>query len=778
MEKQTVLTRSCKPFRWSLLLSGLLATGLSPAVKVQAQDADQGNSVSSYRTGENTPHNDQPFAENSQAVPPVSDPKTQGPVRMARFAYIKGDVTWRPDSSASWSKATNNLPLRQGAEITVNKGGRADIQFDDGSALRLGNGAVVVLKVLFSDDKGEFTEIAVTDGLATLHSRHADAVYQVDTPMASVKFSGESQVRFGVDGGSEIAVQAGSVAVEGSAGKTTVTAGNYLYLRDATASYTTHRIPSSDSWDQWNSDRNRLIDGKSETYKHVPANIGLVAEDLDSAGTWHEDAKYGWVWAPRVSERNWRPYYDGQWVWADPYGWTWVSNEAWGWAPYHYGTWVELSYGWSWCPGPASQYWSPGVVSFSSYGDRFGWAPLCPWEVRYPSAFSLGYWGGNWGLSFSIGWAGCYYPDYGGYCIGRPFDNYYVNRWHEGDRFHNGFEGDRFRNGASSYDRFRSSAERRTGSSNFVPFNAGHGGTIANSTAFNGRGTYQAAPRGDTSFFSRGNAIGAPAGRTVVSGPSSIQPTNLARTSTRSFVAESKVPQGALQRSVYQAQLPTNVQRSLPASQTGSLNGLSRSTRTGQSPGSTTGRTSELNSGAASARSQVGSLSGSSQHGTTTTGSSGFNAGRNPADAAREARASLGMTGGRSSSELSRGSSQSGVSGGSSGSYRGGGSGAPSYSGPGRSYSGSGSASSPGRSSGGSTGGAPSRGYSESTGSSSGSYRVGPSYGGSGGRSSGGGGGGGSSASGGSRSSGGGSSGGGGRSSGGGGGGGSFNRGR
>ena len=47
---------------------------------------------------------------------------------MARFAYIKGDVTWRPDSSASWSKATNNLPLRQGAEITVNKGGRADIQ--------------------------------------------------------------------------------------------------------------------------------------------------------------------------------------------------------------------------------------------------------------------------------------------------------------------------------------------------------------------------------------------------------------------------------------------------------------------------------------------------------------------------------------------------------------------------------------------------------------------------------------------------------------------------
>ncbi|MCW3096809.1 MAG: FecR family protein [Chthonomonadaceae bacterium] len=770
-----MLTKSSKPFRWSVLLSSLLAVGLLPAVHAQAQDADQGDAISSYRTGENTPLKNQPFTDDAQADAPARDPKTEGPVRMARFAYIKGDVTWRPDSSASWSKATNNLPLRQGAEITVNEGGRAELQFDDGSALRLGNGAVVVLKVLFSDDKGEFTEIALTDGLATLHSRHSDAVYQVDTPMASVKFSGETQVRFGVDGGSEIAVQVGSAAVEGSAGKTTVTGGNYLYLRDATAPYTTHHIPDSDTWDQWNSERNKLIEGKSETYKHVPPNIGLVAEDLDQAGAWHEDPKYGWVWAPRVTSPDWRPYYDGNWVWADPYGWTWVSNESWGWAPYHYGTWVNLSYGWAWCPGPAYQYWSPGVVSFSSYGDNWGWAPLCPWEVRYPGAFGLGFWGNNWCLSFSIGFAGCYFPGRDGFCFGRRFDNFRVNHWHEGDRF---------RGGVGSFDRFRNSAEGGglRGNNHFVPFNASHaaGATYARSGAFNGRGTYMAAPKGDTSFFSKGNAVTAPA-RGVLSGPTSIQPSSLARTSTRTFVADAKVPQGALQRSVYQGSLPANVQRSLPAAQARSVDAPARSI----SPGNLPGRTGTLNSGVASARSQVGSLSGSAPHGTTITGNPGYGGNRNAADAAREARASLGMTGGRSNAEFSRGGVQSGVSGGALGRYQGGNGSQGGYSGPGRSYSGGSSTYSPGRSypGGGSSsspgrsypsGGpsySPGRSYGGSVGgSSSGGYRVNPGNGGSVGGGSRSYGGGGSMGGGGGRSSGGGGSfgGGGGRSSGGG----------
>ena len=107
----------------------------------------------------------------------------QGPVRLARIAYVKGNVTWRPDPDADWTRASVNVPLRQGAELWVTEGGRAEIQFDDGSVLRLGNGALVTLQTFYSDADGEFTEIKALEGLVSLRLKHERSVYQIDTPL-------------------------------------------------------------------------------------------------------------------------------------------------------------------------------------------------------------------------------------------------------------------------------------------------------------------------------------------------------------------------------------------------------------------------------------------------------------------------------------------------------------------------------------------------------------------------------------------------------------------
>jgi len=167
---------------------------------------------------------------------------------------------------------------------------------------------------------------------------------------------------------------------------------------------------------------------------------------------------------PREIFSGLAPYYDGRWTWVEPFGWTWVSNEPWGWAPYHYGTWVHLSYGWGWCPGPVHQYWSPAVVNFSVYDGCVAWAPLCPWEVHYPSALSFAYWGNRWAFSFSIGSAGCYYPS-GAYCVGRPFSNRFVNRFD----YRRDFNRARV---SPSFDRFARSNEFAAANSHFVPHNA------------------------------------------------------------------------------------------------------------------------------------------------------------------------------------------------------------------------------------------------------------------------------------------------------------------
>jgi len=108
---------------------------------------------------------------------------------------------------------------------------------------------------------------------------------------------------------------------------------------------------------------------------HARVDLGFFYDDLASYGSWVERPSYGWVWSPRVTRANWRPYQYGHWAWTD-YGWTWISDEPFGWATYHYGRWYDdPNYGWEWVPG---NEWAPSYVSWQEGDDYIGWAPLPP----------------------------------------------------------------------------------------------------------------------------------------------------------------------------------------------------------------------------------------------------------------------------------------------------------------------------------------------------------------------------------------------------------------
>ena len=511
-------------------------------------------------------------ATRPKAANPTVDPSavpadsSAGPIRLARFSYVQGNVTWRMSEGEAWSPATVNLPIRQGAQVWVTGGGRAEVQFDDGSLLRLGNGAVATLQTLFSDADGEFTEIQMNEGLSTLELRGSKSIYQVDTPLVSVKSEGPSKVRIGVDSDVEVAVRSGQAAVEGSGRKTVLTSGSYLDLTDANADFSPGGLPDPDSWDNWNDARDRqLADGDSSD--HLPSNIALVAGDLGDYGEWHDDARYGQVWCPNVSEAGWRPYQHGHWTWVEPFGWTWVSGESWGWAPYHYGTWVDEPYGWAWVPGPARQYWCPAVVHFSEYDGAVAWVPLCPSEVRYPLALRIGYRGGDWSLRFSIGGAAVYYPHNDSYCEARPFNNVVVNRVTYVNNVTNVYN----INTVNRTDFRPTTINRNTyfGGAQFVPYNARHaaGVTTASAASFGGRGEYQAQPRAATAFFVRGRSIGAPlAGSAPVAGPISARPTAMAFTPSRTFLPDARPASPILRRPLFRSALPPTVARVAPSS--------------------------------------------------------------------------------------------------------------------------------------------------------------------------------------------------------------------
>ena len=521
----------------------------------------------SYQIGEGG----RPSAAANQANPSLSPSadSSAGPIRLARFSYVKGNVTWRMGDGEAWSAATVNLPIRQGAQVWVTDGGRAEVQFDDGSLLRLGNGAVATLQTLFSDADGEFTEIQMNEGLSTLVLRPSKSIYQIDTPLVSIKSEGPSKVRIGVDNDVEVAVRSGRAAVEGSGRKTVLESGRYLDLVDADSEFNSSRLPDPDSWDRWNDARDRQL-AEGDSGDRLPSDIALVAGDLDDYGSWHDDARYGAVWCPAVSEAGWRPYQHGHWTWVEPFGWTWVSGESWGWAPYHYGTWVNEPYGWAWVPGPARQYWCPAVVHFSEYNGSIAWAPLCPSEVRYPSERRLGYRGEDWSLLFSIGRAAVYYPYNDSYCEARPFDNVVVNRVTYVNNVTNIYNINNVNNGSRT-DIRNTTINRNTyfGGTQFVPFNARNaaGVTTATVASFGGRGEYQAAPRTASAFFLRGRSIGAPAaGSAPVAGPISARPTAMAFTPSRDFLPNAHPASPILRRQLFRAALPAPVAQVAPSS--------------------------------------------------------------------------------------------------------------------------------------------------------------------------------------------------------------------
>lgn len=532
---------------WRLLPCLALAGGLLLPAQAHADNTLLTASVLGYQDPQDGPSG----APGNQDAQGEASDANSGPVRLARFSLVTGDVTWRDSTDGSWSAASQNMPLRQGAQIWVSDGGRAEVQLDDGSRIRLDSNTLITLQTLYSDADGEFTEITLNDGQVYLHLNNKYSLYQVNTPQASLKAVGPAQIR--VEGGKDagFGVRSGSASVEGKLGKADLNAGDFVYTTNQDSRYIVKELPNPDNWDTWNLRRDEALDNAGRSLSpHLPSNIALVADNLDEDGSWHNDAQYGWVWSPRVADPGWRPYRAGHWTWVEPFGWTWVSTERWGWAPYHYGTWVHQPYGWAWCPGPSVQYWSPGVVSFTESNGVMAWCPLAPHEVRYPSRLTLGFRNGNWSAFFSIGGAAVYYPTSARYCEPRPFRNVYINRVTYVNHVTN------------VYNVTNITVNRNTYLTNahFLPANARwQGGTQVAVASFGGKGLYQPVAGGTQSIFARGRVISAPVGGRPVAGPQSVHVTAAALTPARSYQAPTKLPAQYVNRTVYRAALPSKV---------------------------------------------------------------------------------------------------------------------------------------------------------------------------------------------------------------------------
>jgi hypothetical protein len=302
-----------------------------------------------------------------------------------RISLIEGDVQIMTPDARDWGYASINTPLDEGDQVWVPEGGRAELQLNTGTYVRLDqNSALQILSM----DKNS-TQFYLSQGHAYFYyDAPRGSVIQVDTPDASTRAFNKAIFRIDMSDQyqyTDVAVYKGFVETENEVGRTRINAGRMVSLGPNTNAEVAPMGPS-DEWERWNKRRNdRMYASRGESSRYLPAELRQYSYDFDNSGRWVRVPNYGYVWTPTVVVGGgWSPYRNGRWIWRGG-DYVWVAYEPWGWAPYHYGRWsFIINIGWFWVPPvTGAVYWGPGYVGWVRTADYVAWVPLAPGEIYY-----------------------------------------------------------------------------------------------------------------------------------------------------------------------------------------------------------------------------------------------------------------------------------------------------------------------------------------------------------------------------------------------------------
>jgi hypothetical protein len=281
------------------------------------------------------------------ALPALADSQA----RIVRLSDVQGSVQINKNTGMGFENAFLNLPITQGVQVRTRDRGRAEIEFEDGSTLRLTPNTTVEFSTLGLDDAGKrISAIYLVEGLAYVNWIGKD---DFSLNFSREKISLDHAGHFRVDTSLEVvslAVFKGDVEVEGPAGKIMVekkktatfdTADNDKY----TLANNIEEAPL-DAWD-------KEADSYHEQYaRNNSSPYGYGASDMNYYGAYSNVPGYGMMWQPFFAGVGWDPFMDGAWSWYPGSGYMFASAYPWGWTPYHYGSWMFVpGMGWMWQPG-------------------------------------------------------------------------------------------------------------------------------------------------------------------------------------------------------------------------------------------------------------------------------------------------------------------------------------------------------------------------------------------------------------------------------------------
>jgi len=282
-------------------------------------------------------------------------------VRVVRLSEVQGDVKVDRNLGQGYEKAFLNLPITQGVKLQTNGNGRAEVEFEDGSTLRITPDTIIEFSQLSLRDSGsKVSTVRLQEGTVYLNFTGAkDSELTLTFAHEKLPLTHAAHLRIEMaDVDATVAVFKGDVQVEGDSGTVAV-------IKNRTATFdltdddhsTIAKDLEQDPFDAWDKQQDQYHQQYASNSYSNYSPYAYGTSDLNYYGSFFNVPGYGTMWQPFFAGAGWDPFMNGAWAFSPGLGYGWVSGYPWGWTPYHYGTWNYLpTYGWAWQPGGS---WSP-----------------------------------------------------------------------------------------------------------------------------------------------------------------------------------------------------------------------------------------------------------------------------------------------------------------------------------------------------------------------------------------------------------------------------------
>jgi len=287
------------------------------------------------------------------AFPALADSKA----RVVRVSDVQGSVEIDRNNGRGYEKAFMNLPITEGMKIRTADDGRAELQFEDNSTLRLvPDSQIEVPKLSLRDSGAKVSTIHLLEGMVYVNFQGTKGdEFTLTFARESIALTQPAHLRIGLgDADAAVAVFGGEVQVTGPGGTVNLAknqTGRFDLVED---SYKLAKHVEGDPFDAWDKQQNQYQQRYADASYSSYSPYAYGSSDLNYYGSWYDLPGYGQMWQPYFAGAGWDPFMNGSWTMFPGFGYGWVSAYPWGWLPYNYGAWNYVPlYGWMWQPGGA-----------------------------------------------------------------------------------------------------------------------------------------------------------------------------------------------------------------------------------------------------------------------------------------------------------------------------------------------------------------------------------------------------------------------------------------